>query len=389
MNLNLTPATRYGLNILGLVGFTVALSFGASIFLPVTIAALFAACLWPAAIWLRKRFRIPWSLCCISVILFMCLGGAAIFLSLATSVPQLVEDLKPQDYERQKEIYGKLRMMTIKLSPFPIDEKAIPEDAEKSGVFQQIKSALDGQLFTGFLLATVMAGGRLFWQGILVLFIVFFMLLEGEMLARKVSAMFGTEGTSKRKVASVLTDMAESVRTYLVWRTIVNFGLAIVLGIIYKACGLKQWYLWALLTAILTYIPYLGPIAAGILPVFDALVFNENPAVGIGLGFFYVGVVTFEGYVIVPWLMGRKMNLNATTVMAGCLYWDYVWGTAGLFLAMPLMAAMKSVCLNVEGWREVGRLMGSEEDVEQQNVVELQPANEQTAATNVAEKVPV
>ena len=51
MNLNLTPATRYGLNILGLVGVTVAMTFGASIFLPVTIAALLAACLWPAAVW--------------------------------------------------------------------------------------------------------------------------------------------------------------------------------------------------------------------------------------------------------------------------------------------------------------------------------------------------
>ena len=374
MNLNLTPATRYGLNILGLVGVTVALSFGASIFLPVTISALLAACLWPAAVWLQKSVRLPWLICCVSVIVFMCLIFSAVFLGLATSVPQLVEDLKPQDYERQKELYGKLRKITLRASPFPIDEKTIPEDAERSGVFQQIKATLDGQLFTGFLLSTIVAGGKLLWQGILVLFIVFFMLLEGEMLAKKVRAMFGAEGNSKQKVGRALSDMAESVRTYLVWRTIVNFALAIILGMIYKACGLKQWYLWALLTAILTYIPYLGPIAAGIFPVLDALVFNENPAIGIGLGFFYLGVVTFEGYVIVPWLMGRKMNLNATTVMAGCLYWDYVWGTAGLFLAMPLLAGLKSICLNVEGWHDFGRLMGSEEEVDNPAVVELKPA---------------
>ena len=376
MNLNLTPATRYGLNILGLVGVTVAMTFGASIFLPVTIAALLAACLWPAAVWMRKRIRLPWFICCISVILFMCLIGSAVFLGLATSVPQLVEDLKPQDYVRQTELYSKIRMITLRASPFPIDEKTIPEDPEKSGLFQQIKATLDGQLFTNFLLSTVVAGGKLLWQGILVLFIVFFMLLEGEMLAKKVSAMFGTEGNTKRKVAGALSDMAESIRTYLVWRTIVNFALAIILGMIYKACDLKQWYLWALLTAILTYVPYLGPIVAGIFPVLDALVFKDNPAVGLGLGFFYLGVVTFEGYIIVPWLMGRKMNLNATTVMAGCLYWDYVWGTAGLFLAMPLLAGLKSICLNVEGWSEFGRLMGSEEEVDPPLVVELKPATE-------------
>jgi hypothetical protein len=30
------------------------------------------------------------------------------------------------------------------------------------------------------------------------------------------------------------------VRTYLVWRTIINFGLAIVMGTIYQLCGLSQ-----------------------------------------------------------------------------------------------------------------------------------------------------
>jgi AI-2 transport protein TqsA len=384
MNLNLTPATRYGLNILGLVGITVAMTFGASIFLPVTIAALLAACLWPAAQWLHQRLRLPWFVCCVSVILIMCLLFASVFLGFATAVPQLVEDLKPQDYKRQVEIYDKLRTLTLRASPFPIDERTIPVDAEQSGVFQQIKATLDGQRFTDFLIETIKAGGKLLWQGILVLFIVLFMLLEGEMLARKVKAMFGPAGENRKKVAEALSEMAESVRTYLVWRTIINFALAIALGMIYKACGLKQWYLWALITAILTYIPYLGPIVAGVLPVLDALVFNDNPAVGIGLGFFYLGVVTFEGYVIVPWLMGRKMNLNATTVMAGCLYWDYVWGTAGLFLAMPLMSALKAICLNVEGWGDFGRLMGSEDDADPPLVVELKPAPDALPITDAS-----
>jgi|688.fasta_scaffold271406_1 AI-2 transport protein TqsA len=377
MNLNLTPATRYGLNILGLVAVTVALYFGASVFLPVTISTLLAACLWQPAEWIHKSFRLPWFTSCVLVILLVVVFSMAIFVSLATSVPQLVEEFKPQDYERQKELYAKIRTMTIRMSPFPIHDSNLPEEAEKSTLFQQIKETLGGQRINELLLDMLKAGGRLFWQGVLVLFIVLFMLLEGEMLAKKLKAMFGQESETRRKVAAALGEMAESVRTYLVWRTIVNFGLAIILGAIYKACGVKQWYLWALITAILTYIPYLGPIIAGLLPVLDALIFQDNPGVGIGLGFFYIAVVTFEGYVIVPWLMGRKMNLNATTVMAGCLYWDYVWGTAGLFLAMPMLAAMKSVCMNVEGWHAVGRLMGSEEEEDPPPIVELKPLDDQ------------
>ena len=36
-------------------------------------------------------------------------------------------------------------------------------------------------------------------------------------------------------------------------------------------------------------------------------------------------VIVIEGYLIVPMLMGRSMDLNATTVMLACLFWELVW----------------------------------------------------------------
>ena len=142
--------------------------------------------------------------------------------------------------------------------------------------------------------------------------------------------------------------MAEAVRTYLVWRTIINLGLAIVLGVVYRyVFKLEQWYLWAVLAAVLSYIPYIGTIAAGAPPLVEALI-SGRPDTMVGILVFYTVVVTIEGYLVVPWVMGRSMDLNATTVMRACLFWHLVWGIAGLFLAMPLMAAIKAVCLHVD-----------------------------------------
>jgi predicted PurR-regulated permease PerM len=157
--------------------------------------------------------------------------------------------------------------------------------------------------------------------------------------------------------------MAEAIRTYLVWRTIVNLGLALLLGSVYWRLGLKYWYLWALLVAVLSYVPYIGTIAAGIPPILDALLFVD-PLTAFGIAIFYTCVVTFEGYIIVPWVMGRSMDLNATTVLLACLYWHQLWGVAGLFLAMPLMAALKAICMQVNGWQGWGHLMGSGPAVE-------------------------
>ena len=72
---------------------------------------------------------------------------------------------------------------------------------------------------------------------------------------------------------------------------------------------------------------------------------------------FYTVFVGIEGYVIVPVVMGRSMEMNATTVMLACLFWELVWGPAGLFLAMPLMAAAKTICTHVPEWRPWANLM--------------------------------
>ena len=127
-------------------------------------------------------------------------------------------------------------------------------------------------------------------------------------------------------------EMAESVRAYLVWRTIVNCGLGLFLGIVYHLIGLRQPWTWALITALFCYVPYLGTILAGIPPVLDAFIYCSAWH-ALFIIILYTSVVTFEGYIIVPVVMGRSMDLNATTVMISCLYWDLIWGMVGLFLA--------------------------------------------------------
>jgi predicted PurR-regulated permease PerM len=125
-----------------------------------------------------------------------------------------------------------------------------------------------------------------------------------------------------------------------------------------------------MLTAVLFYIPYLGPIIAGGPPFLDAFLSLPSPMVSVGILLFYVVMTIIEGYIIVPVVMGRSMEMNATTVLLACLFWELVWGPLGLFLAMPLMAAVKSICFHVPGWRPWANLMSTaEEDPEPEKPV--------------------
>lgn len=356
MNLNLTTATRIGLNLSAFLGIAALLTLGASVFIPLILSVLMASILFPLARFLHDRVRLPWFFSCLSVLLGAVAVFLVVFVAFAIAIPRTLEGL-PKSEEEWKEQYRAIQANMSVVIPFKVDHWLHP-DPDKSKVYSVVKEAFSENNLTVAVGKIARILLEYLWQAILIMFITLFLLLEGQMLADKMRAIFGPSRQTQDRVTNAIAEMAEAIRVYLVWRTIVNLGLALFLGAVYNAFGLKYWYLWALLVAVLSYIPYLGTIAAGIPPVLDAVLFVD-PLTGIAIGLFYTGVVTFEGYIIVPWVMGRSMDLNATTVLLACLFWELLWGLAGLFLAMPLMAAVKAVCMQVDGWQGWGDLMSS------------------------------
>jgi AI-2 transport protein TqsA len=361
INFNMSGATRIGLNLLALLGVVVALYLGREIFVPLVIATLLAAMVYPTVNWLNRRLHIPWGFSCMLVVAGLVVFNLVITLGFALALPKMLHDLPDLRTEAgQEEMYGRFQRRVEKLWPL---DAYFPDKAGDSHVFLYIQQALaNGTYVTSVLWNVGYYGNNWLWQWVLVMFLLLFLLAEGPMLSRRVVEIFGPSGEAEAKAVETLTQMAKAVRTFLVWRTLVNFALGMIVGAVYHwVFGLSQSWTWALLTAIACYVPYLGPIFAGIPPVLDAFVASPSPWYALAVIVFYTIVLTLEGYVLVPVIMGRSMELNATTVMLACLFWQLVWGLPGLFLAMPLMAAIKAICAHVPGWRPWANLMSSSE----------------------------
>jgi predicted PurR-regulated permease PerM len=362
MNLNLSSATRIGLNVLALLGAAVALYLGQSIFIPLTISALLAVILWPAASWLHRRFKFPWFLACLTVILGLILANLLVFAGFALAVPSIMQELpNPRNPQEMRDIYQKAREALQPIAP-QTTERILPKDPEESNVFNYTRQLLDGRYVTDQLINLSKIAGAWLVQSVIILFVLLFLLLEGQFLADRIKAIFGRGAVTEGQVANALAGMAEAIRQYLVWRTLVNIGLGLFLGVVYSLLGLRQPWTWALLTAVLCYVPYIGTIIAGVPPILDALL-HLGPWDAAIILVLYTVVVTVEGYLIVPLVMGRSMDLNATTVMIACLFWDLVWGFPGLFLAMPIMAGIRAICLHTPGLRAWAYLMSTERSI--------------------------
>jgi predicted PurR-regulated permease PerM len=358
--LNLNTATRIGLNVLALIGVSVALYLGQSIFIPVTISALLAVILWPAASWLHRRLKLPWFVCCLTVLLGLIVVNLGVFVGFALAVPQIMQELpNPREPDELKKVYNNSREALKSVASIESVERVLPKDPESSNVYTYTRQLLDGRYITDQLINLSKWAASWLIESVIILFILLFLLLEGQYLADRIRDIFPKNTDIQGQVTRALAGVAEAIRSYLVWRTIVNMALGLFLGLVYSLLGLKQPWTWALFTAILCYVPYIGTIIAGIPPILDALIYVNPVTAGIIL-VLYIVVVTVEGYLIVPLVMGRSMDLNATTVMIACLFWDQVWGTPGLFLAMPIMAGIRAIFLHTPGLRPWAFLMSTE-----------------------------
>jgi predicted PurR-regulated permease PerM len=367
------PTTRVGINVAILLASVVALRLGQSIFIPTIIALLLAAVLGPGALWLHQKLRLEWTLSCLTVVSSLVLLNLLIILVFILAIPRAFQVLpRPDDTQAILQLYKNFRKNLERISPVELDAKLFPEDPKTPNEIQAFQNLIDfaRNIAPDVLKQTLLYGSMWLWQWVLILFILFFLLLEGGMLTRRVVEIFGPSEEVQNQARTVLADMARHVKTYLVWRTIINFGLAVVVGAVFYFAGLNQPWTWVMLLAILNYVPYLGPLVAAIPPILDAII-TVSPLGAVVIMIVYTVIIVVEGYLIVPVLMGRSMDLNATTVLLACLFWELVWGTVGLFLAMPLMAAMKAICYHVPPWRPWANLMST--GVEEHRPVILNP----------------
>ncbi len=145
-------------------------------------------------------------------------------------------------------------------------------------------------------------------------------------------------------MTQALDDATERVSKFLLTQFIVNtsFGVLVAAGLYF--IGLPNALLWGVLAGLLRFIPYLGTITGGALPLILALaVFPgwKQPLLVFGL-YTAIEVVTFN--VIEPWAYGARTGISPLAILVAAVFWTTLWGPVGLILSTPL-----TVCVVVLG----------------------------------------
>jgi predicted PurR-regulated permease PerM len=195
-------------------------------------------------------------------------------------------------------------------------------------------------------------------QTALVLLLTYFLLVNDELLKRKLVENIGPTLTRKKITVQILNDIGAQIERFLLVQIFASAIVAIATGFALSWFGLRHAWIWGLAAGIFNVIPYFGPlvVSAGLGIVGYVQFGTAAEALGIaGLAFI---ITTVEGYWLTPSLTGRVAQINRVAIFAGLLFWTWLWGMPGMLLAVPMLMATKAVCDRIEDLQPIGRMLG-------------------------------
>jgi predicted PurR-regulated permease PerM len=300
----------------------VALGLAKAIVLPTTAAFVVTMMLSPLSE-RADRFGVPPLLTAI----VLWLAAIGVFYGVVALVSAPVVDWIHKAPDIGRSIQEKLQLFERPLAALRDMRNAVfPDQAGQSVNVDMVAILQQAVLF-----ATPALGQTL------IFFVALFFMLFGRRRLRHLVVRFFTHHEARLRAFRIMNDIEGNLTGYLSVVAIINAGVGLGAGIIAALVGLPNPVAWGVLGFVMNFIPYIG---AGTMEI----------------GMFLVGLITFpsltyvlvapvlyfamglvEGQIITPSIVGHRFTLNPLTVFLSLVFWAWLWGPVGAFLAVPLL----------------------------------------------------
>ncbi|HYV85365.1 MAG TPA: AI-2E family transporter [Patescibacteria group bacterium] len=346
------------------VAILVFLKFAQEFFIPLVLGVLISYTLDPIVSRLQK-WSIPRALGA-GILLAALVGGLGFGIyTLRDDAVQVIEKLPPAAIKLRESMRvtrrdGRGLMDKVQAAATEVEKtttEAFGPDAARDGV---TRVTVEDK--------PVNVGDYLWWggtgavavlsQAILVLFLVYFLLIAGDLFKRKLVKIAGPTVFRRRITTQILNEIDTQIARYLLVQILMSILVGVISGIVFWWAGLEQAPVWAIAAGLFVTIPYFGPaIVMGGIFTISFLQFGTM-LTGLYLAGLFLIITVLEGSLLKPWLMGRAMRMNGPALFLGLMFWGWMWGIWGLLLAVPIIVMIKSICDRVEDLKTIGELLG-------------------------------
>lgn len=373
MTLPWSTLTSKILSVAGLVIIVAGLHLGQDFLVPLALSILFSLILSPL-VSLGLKLKLPRTLSVITVVVlvFGFLGLVSYFIAgqaaaLGKKLPEYKSNAK-----------AKLESLRVPFARTLLNVQEAVKDAQGGSEgappprndtpartaqdpvkVEVVEGHPDALKVASNVLGPLMTAGASF--AAVVLMVIFFLLYKDDIRDRVIRLVGDAQ---VNMTTQTITEATRGVSRFLFLQAAVNASYGVTLGLGLLALGVPNALLWGFLAAVLRFIPYVGPIAGGVLPVLlSVAVFPGWTRPLLVAGFIALLEVISNNYVE-PVVYGKRTGLSPVAVVLAAIFWAWMWGALGLIVAVPLTVCLLSLGKYVPSLRFLAVVLGDEPALE-------------------------
>ena len=190
----------------------------------------------------------------------------------------------------------------------------------------------------------------------LVLILVIYILIQREELRNRMIGLLGH--TRLAGTTRVTVEAAKRVSKLLLAQLCVNVSFGIVFGLALLILGVPYAFLWAFVTALLRFVPYIGTWIAATGPIVLSFAISPGWAQPIAVVVTFVSLDTVTANVVEPLLFGHSAGVSPVALLVAAVFWTWIWGPVGLVLSTPITIVLVVLGQHVPRLRVLWLLLG-------------------------------
>ncbi len=312
--------------------------FMRSILLPIVLALLLSYLLRPIVRALaRAKIPTPLGAALILIALFISIGSG--MSALAAPVAGWLEKAPSGLQELERKFMPMKKSMTqVAQATGEIEKLATPDSPTKTAV--EVKRHPITEM-------VYMRTPEFIASALLLLILLYFLLAyDGVFVAKLIKLM--PRLSDKKRAVSIAHEIESHISRYLLTVTMINSCLGLAVGTTVGLLGLRNPVMWGVMVAVLNFVPYLDALTGIICMTIGATLSFDSLSYALVFPAIYLLFSALEGNFVTPWVMGRSLTLNPVIILLSLTFWGWMWGIAGVILAVPILAAFKIFCAHIK-----------------------------------------
>jgi len=137
------------------------------------------------------------------------------------------------------------------------------------------------------------------------------------------------------------------VSRYLLSISLINVAEGIAVGSALWLAGVPSAALWGALAVVSNFIVFVGPMLMTIVLFAVGLTEFDTIAGALVPPLIYQGINVLESQFVTPAVVGRALTLNPFVVVLALVFWIWLWGALGGFIAIPALLICYAVIRNM------------------------------------------